>query len=119
MRTLDVLGTEYTIERVAYGDDPRFKKLSVSGYCNGHLKQIRIADLSTMEEWEGESEEAISVAEKATLRHEIVHAFLDESGLQESAGTFEDSWACNEAMVDWIALQGPKIYKAWGEAKAL
>lgn len=37
-------------------------------------------------------------------RHEIIHAFLYESGL-----SFNSNWAVNEEMVDWIAIQLPKI----------
>ncbi len=55
---------------------------------------------------------------KATLRHEIVHAFLGESGLSANSNE-SDAWARNEEMVDWFALQGPKIYKAWQEAGAV
>ena len=51
-------------------------------------------------------------------RHEIVHAFLLESGLAECSGD-TDCWAQNEAMVDWFARQGQKIYAAWLEAGAL
>jgi len=29
------------------------------------------------------------------------------------------AWARNEEMIDWFALQGPKILKAWQEAGAL
>lgn len=36
------------------------------------------------------------------LKHELVHAFLIESGLDDQ--TF-DAWAKNEEMIDWIALQ--------------
>ena len=52
------------------------------------------------------------------LRHEIIHAFLFESGLAECSGVV-DSWANNEAMVDWIARQGQKIYKVWQDVDAL
>lgn len=45
------------------------------------------------------------------VRHEIVHAFLKESGLDCNS-----DWARNEEIVDWIALQGPKIMAAWTEA---
>ena len=51
-------------------------------------------------------------------RHEIVHAFLEESGLAECSGT-SDAWAMNETMVDWIARMGEKIYKAWSDAGAI
>ena len=47
---------------------------------------------------------------KEVLRHELVHAFLDECGLAESSGGM---WAVNEEMVDWIARVGPKLFDAW------
>ena len=49
------------------------------------------------------------------LRHEIVHAFLFESGLAESSFS-TDAWAKNEEMIDWIAFTGPKIVAAWQKA---
>lgn len=75
--------------------------------------------MTTYPGWEDALPDAIELAEKQTIRHELVHAFLDESGLQENSNQFEGSWATNEEMVDWIALQGPKIYEAWRTAGAL
>ena len=46
---------------------------------------------------------------KATLRHEIIHAFLFESGLQTCAFTIEGPWAENEEMIDWFANMIPKM----------
>ena len=69
--------------------------------------------------WDNEEEETIQQCMKQTLRHEIVHAFLCESGLADSAMQSQRGWAKNEEMVDWIAFQGPKIYKAWEEAGAI
>ena len=37
---------------------------------------------------------------KEVLRHEIVHAYLNESGLVNNAHVFELGWATNEEMVD-------------------
>ena len=48
------------------------------------------------------------------MRHEIIHAFLCESGLAENS-----DWATNEELVDWIAIQAPKLIKAWKDADAL
>lgn len=42
------------------------------------------------------------------MRHEIVHAYLYESGLAENSLSVAN-WATNEEMVDWIARQFPKI----------
>lgn len=61
----------------------------------------------------------VEISQKQTLRHEIVHAFFDESGLASSSLGIDGPWAKNEEMVDWFALQGPKIYKAWQEAGAI
>lgn len=48
----------------------------------------------------------------ATLRHEIIHAFLFESGLWVNSNSVE-CWAMNEEMIDWIAIQYPKISKVF------
>lgn len=56
----------------------------------------------------------LEIQEQKNIRHEIVHAFLFESGLAENS-----DWAQNEEMVDWVAKQGPKLLKAWQEAGAL
>ena len=47
------------------------------------------------------------------IRHELVHAFLFESGLGA------DSWGINEEIVDWIAYQFPKMAEAFGKVDAL
>ena len=50
---------------------------------------------------------------KRVIRHEVVHAYLAESGLDMSSLQQEGGWAVNEEMVDWFARQGPKICKTW------
>lgn len=52
--------------------------------------------------------------QKEALRHEIIHAFLYESGLDACSGSAEN-WASNEEMVDWFAIQSPKIFKVFQE----
>ena len=44
--------------------------------------------------------------EKKILRHEIIHAFLYESGLDINSHDI-DQWARDEEMVDWMAIQFP------------
>lgn len=116
---ISILGTEYTIEVKKYAEDEAFERLSIDGYCDGHIKKIVVCDMSTYKGWEHEPPETIEIAQNQTLRHEIVHAFFDESGLASSALGIDGPWAKNEEMVDWVALQGPKIYKAWQEVGAL
>lgn len=117
--TLNVLGTEYTISKRKFDEDPDFHKYSFSGYCDSITKEIVYCDMSTAPDWKDEPKKRIALEEKTILRHEIVHAFLNESGLESNSVDFGGPWAKNEEMVDWIALQGRKIYAAWRQAKAI
>jgi len=54
-----------------------------------------------------------------TLRHEVMHAFMYESGLWRNAATIDESWAMNEEMVDWIAIQLPKILKVCNQLEIM
>lgn len=75
--------------------------------------------MTTYPGWEHEPPEVVAVVERQTLRHEIVHGFLFESGLDASSDIPDHGWATHEEMVDWLANQGPKLYRAWEEAGAL
>lgn len=116
---INVLGTEYTVTVKKYNEDEVFERRSIDGYCDSLTKQIVVCDMSTYKGWEHEPPETIAAAQKEATRHEIVHAFFSESGLEDSALSPDVAWAKNEEMVDWIALQGPKIYKAWHDAGVL
>lgn len=119
MQTVDILGARYTVTVKKYDEDEAFSRLSIDGYCDSLTKQIVCCDMATYKGWEHEPPETIAAAQKETLRHEIVHAFFSESGLADSSFSYDGAWAKNEEMVDWIALQGPKLYAAWQEAGCL
>lgn len=115
---INVLVTEYSITIKRFDEDEYFKRMECSGYCSGSLKEIVLCEMSTYPNWEDATKAECSIQEKEILRHEIVHAFLNESGLANNSGE-TDAWARNEEMVDWFAIQGPKIYKAWKDARAI
>lgn len=52
------------------------------------------------------------------LRHEIIHAYLEESGLSANSNMIS-AWALNEEMVDWLAIQSPKIFVTFQEVGCL
>lgn len=110
VRKVHILGVEYTIKEQSENENELLK--GCDGYCDWTTRVIAIE-----REMVGNLEDMEAYIRKV-LRHEIVHAFLLESGLHECSGATE-SWASNEAMVDWIARQGEKIYAAWREAGAL
>lgn len=98
--SLDVLGTEYMILERLKDEDETLK--DNSGYCDKTTKEIVIATKdsdSTLGNW--------NEYKKSCLRHEIIHAFMFESGLDSI-----DSYPL-EIMVDWFAMQFPKIQKAF------
>lgn len=110
--SISILGTDYAVFFRAYQEDPLFEREKYQGYCTATGRLIVVGDLSTFPGEDLESAESaarIRQAEKETFRHEIIHAFLNESGLQGSSNLFGDAWALNEEMVDWIAIQLPKI----------
>ena len=117
--TVNILGTLYEIIVKKYDEEEAFERRSIAGFCDGYTKEIVVCDMHTYECWEHNTEKTIVECQKETTRHEIVHAFFYESGLWDSSLGIENSWAKNEEMVDWIALQGEKIYNAWKEANAL
>ena len=116
---INVLGTEYELVKRKWGDDKTFEKNSWVGYCDEVLKKIVICDMKTYPDWEEKSEETILTEERNCLRHEITHAFLNESGLSYSSLNYSGGWAKNEEMVDWFAIQGEKIYNCWVNAEKL
>lgn len=96
-RIINVLGTDYKILieeqeviQKALGSD----KVELDGLCDYETKTIYIDSEIAKEPY----------GYKTTLRHELVHAFIEESGLATQV-----SWARNESLVDWLALQIPKI----------
>ena len=116
---VDVLGTQYKVIVKKYDEDEAFERRSIDGYCDSYKKEIVVCDMNTYKNWEHEDEETKVICQKQILRHEITHAFLSESGLADSSATFDCGWAKNEEMVDWIALQGIKIYNAWKQADCI
>lgn len=122
-RTLDILGTTYTVYLRDYKDDPYFEAGGYEGYCDGLTKRIVICKPSTHPAHEYESEhnetQFLEQIYRETLRHEIVHAFFNESGLADSANAFPGAWCRNEELVDWLAMQGEKLCKCWQTAGVL
>ena len=117
--TINVLGTEYTIETRKISADAYLRDNRLAGYCAEEGKTIVIADVSDREYFPGLDESEQEIYCKKVLRHELIHAFLNESGLSDNSLVTQESWAKNEEMVDWLAIQAPKIYIAFKDVGAL
>ena len=115
MQKVNILGTEYRIETHKVSEDEYLEKNRLAGYCEEDSKLIVIADMSEEKYFSDMNEKEKELYRKRTLRHEIMHAFLNESGLSDSSNRFDSAWAKNEEMVDWFAIQSPKIFKVFVE----
>lgn len=106
-----ILGTEYEI--VMDAEEKNYPILKdADGYADFTIKKIVVKKLIQ----DGESYEDLELWQRKTLRHEIIHAFLYESGLWQNS--FKD-WARNEEMTDWIALQFEKILGVFIELQCI
>ena len=113
MKVIEILGTKYEVYTdVPVNEDDGLRNRF--GYSTPIEHKIVIADLSTVDGWEDESDAVKQEQVKVTLRHEIIHSFAYESGLWGSS-LGVDAWALNEEMVDWLAIQFPKILKIYQE----
>ena len=110
-RKVNILGTEYKIHERTLSEDKHLE--DCDGYCDWTARIIVVERDS-----DGSLGDMVCYMKKV-LRHEIVHAFFVESGLDCSTFGMEFAWARNEEMVDWIARQGEKIYAAREETGAL
>ena len=110
MKSVNILGTDYKIEIRNKKDDKLLEKCD--GYCDYTTHLIVV----TSEPEDNELQDFKSY-QKKVLRHELVHAFLSESGL--SCNFKHDEWGQDETMVDWIAIQFPKMLQVFQELDCL
>ena len=103
--SVNILGSQWLIRM---GDKATDKRLEdMAGYTDVSIRAIVLAepvqdDLALHD---------LHADLQGTIRHEIIHAFLFESGLWVDSSPAEH-WSMNEEMIDWIALQLPKIEEA-------
>lgn len=103
---INILGTEY----LAIVDDDECIKLNADGLCRFYDKKIIIRSIDKLLV-DGASEEEKRIRMQEVVRHEIIHAFFSESGL--------DDYSDNEQLVSWLAIQFPKMLKVFQETNSI
>ena len=109
MKSINILGTDYTIEYKTDNQDDILK--DSNGYCDITSKRIVIL----AEKRETDDIDNFKYLQDKTIRHELIHAFIFESGLFNNTYNTNGGWAKNEEMVDWFAIQAPKLFKTFKE----
>lgn len=118
-KTVNILGTNYTIVWVDRQNDSYISENDLTGFCDSIRKKLVIANSKSIPGREDLNQEEHYLMEKMTIRHEIIHAFFYESGLWADSSSVNGPWAMHEEMIDWFTLQGPKIVKVWESVYAL
>lgn len=98
---IDVLGTPYKVKLLG---DKKFEKYDkdneYEGFCYAYDKLIIVRT-------QGRSKKKIN----STLRHEVIHAFQNESGVRYA---MDNNWD-KENETDWLAFQLSKIAQVFTE----
>lgn len=110
-KKINVLGAEYTLMVCGEDEDPRLD--GCDGLCDETVKQL-LVDSYSKNRNDPTCKKNLEVQIIKNKRHEIIHAFLFESGLAENS-----QWAQIEEMVDFFAIQSPKLFEAFKAADAL
>lgn len=101
--TIDVLGTTYKIMNQSAEENQKLEQ--ANGLCEVYAKKIIISsDIKDNKN----TYENLEAFKNKVIRHEIVHAFFAESGLRGCS-----EYAENEELIDWIAIQFPKLAYAF------
>lgn len=100
---LSILGTEYELIVANERDYPYIKECD--GYTDTSVKKLYVKDFTECQKEDSSLKDLNAYAHKVAM-HEIIHAFLYESGLSVNS-----DWATNEELIDWIAIQLPKLSK--------
>lgn len=103
---VNVLGTDYAIKT----DSDYLKDNNADGICKPYSKEIVIREDADFL-CPNDKAEIKELRKKEVIRHEIIHAFFDESGLEDYSG--------NEQLVSWLASQFPKMLQAFKDANAI
>ena len=101
---VNILGTEYVVEILLQRDET-MSAIDVDGYTDYSVKKIRVLDVT--KNTDSGQQEDTERYQKLILRHELIHVFLYESGID-----FRMQFH-NEEMVDWLAMQFPKIVEVF------
>jgi len=105
---VNILGAMWTIKDGTEEEYPGL--VGCDGYTDSSIRTIVVEKM--LDNLDPLVKQDLSSYRKTVMRHEIIHAFLFESGL-EGCSADAENWAMNEEMVDWIAIQFPKILEVY------
>lgn len=102
---VDILGTKWMVVSENFGNK------DFDGLTDFTTRTIKVRN-DNVQEFDNFKE-----LYKRTVRHEVLHAFMIESGLDSNFNHPE--YGHDETFVDWVAIQFPKILVAYSKLGVL
>lgn len=102
---VDILGTRWAVVSENFGNK------DFDGLTDFTTRTIKVRN-DNVQEFDNFKE-----LYKRTVRHEVLHAFMIESGLDSNFNHPE--YGHDEIFVDWVAIQFPKILVAYSKLGVL
>jgi len=96
---INILGQEYDLLILSEEEFPKLAKAEASGLAELYNKQLIINKDNSIED--EQTYDNLKGFTDKVIRHEVIHAYFHESGLT--------NYCNDEQLVDWLALQIPKI----------
>ena len=109
---LNILGNEWTLKMMTLSEEPKFEK--TDGITDKSTRTMAVRCDQEGIEFPLQNYEAYL---KEVKRHEIIHAFLYESGLGNEL--VHPNYGHDEMAIDFFALQFPKMIEVFKQADAL
>ena len=108
---VEILGTSYAIKECSPEEDTFLE--NCDGYCDKTSKVICVTKRKPEH-----NDDIFEAYRNKVMRHEIIHAFMHESGLQEN---FEhpNRFGHDETTIDWFAVQLPKMINVFNKVGCL
>lgn len=106
---VNILGTDYIIKKLDERECPKLALMEANGLAELYSKELIIN--KNINEQTGKEYDRLEEYEKKVLRHEIIHAFFHESGL--------DGYTNDEVLIDFLALQVGKMVVAMQKSGCL
>lgn len=105
---VNVLGTDYDVELLEERDEA-MEAMNCDGYTDNSVKQIKVLKYKD-DDKDPRQINDVSKYNNLVLRHELIHAFLYECGI-DNGMLFH-----NEECVDFFAMQFEKLTKIFEDA---
>lgn len=98
---LSILGTEYKLRFLSSDEYPKLKSCEADGLFEPYTKEL-IINTDMFSRGSNDQVENLHEYQNKVIKHEIIHAFLHESGSLD--------YAADERLVDLLSIQIDKIF---------